>query len=74
MADIKLLYKSMYKTNFSNNVFELVKTYTSNPRPRSGRKGLLLQPQQLRTETYKGFYTNRIVTLWNKLTAKLRVD
>ena len=74
MADIKLLYKSMYKTNFSNNVSELVKTYTPNPRLRSSRKGLLLQPQQLRTETYKGFHTNRIVTLWNQLPPTLRVD
>ena len=41
----------MYKTNFSNNVSELVKTYIPNPRLRSSRKGLLLQPQQLRTET-----------------------
>ena len=74
MADIKLLYKSMYKTNFSNNVSELVKTYIPNPRLRSSRKGLLLQPQQLRTETYRGFYTNRIVTLWNQLPPTLRVD
>ena len=74
MADNKLLYKSMYKTNFSNNVSELVKTYILNPRLRSSRKGLLLQPQQLRTETYKGFYTNRIVTLWNQLPPTLRVD
>ena len=63
MADIKLLYKSMYTTNFSKNVTELVKTYIPNLRLRSTRKGLLLQLQQLRTETYKGFYTNRIVTL-----------
>ena len=34
----------------------------------------LLQPQKLRTETYKGFYTNRIVTLWNQLPPTLRVD
>ena len=74
MADIKLLYKSMYKTIFSNNVSELVKTYIPNPRLRSSRKGLLLQPQQLRTETYKGFYTNIIVTLWNQLPPALRVD
>ena len=74
MADIKLLYKSMYKANFSNNFFELVKTYVPNPRLRSSRKSLLLQPQQLRTEKYKGFYTNRIVTLWNQLPPTLRVD
>ena len=74
MADIKLLYESMYKTNFSNNISELVKTYTPNPHLHSSRKGLLLQPQQLRTETYKGFCTNRIVTLWNQLPPALRVD
>ena len=73
MTDIKLLYKSMYKTNFSNNVSELVKTYITNPRLRSSRKGLLLQPQQLRTETYKGFFTNKTVTLWNQLPPTLRV-
>ena len=74
MTDIKLLHKSMYNTNFSNNVSELVKTYIPNPRLRSCRKGLLLQPQQLRTETYKIFYTNIIVTLWNRLPPTLRVD
>ena len=74
MAGIKLLYKSMYMTNFLNNVFGLVKTYIPNPRLRSNRKGLLLQPLQLRTETYKGFYTNRIVILWNQLPPALRVD
>ena len=74
MADIKLLYKSMYQTNFSNNVTELVKTYIPNPRLRSRSKGLLLKPQQLRTETYKGFYTNKIATLWYQLPPTLRVD
>ena len=74
MAYIKLLYKSMYKTNFSNIVSELVKTYIPNPRLRSSREGLLLQPQQLRTETYTGFYINRIVTLLNQLPPTLRVD
>ena len=64
----------MYKTIFSNNVSELVKTYISSPRLRSSRKGLLLQPQQLRTESYKGFYINRIVTLWNQLPPTLRAD
>ena len=74
MADIKLLYKSMYTTLCSNNVSELVKTYIPNPRLRSNRKGLLLQPQQLRTETYKGFFTNRIVTIRNQLPPTFRVD
>ena len=64
----------MYTTNFSGNVSELVKCYIPNPRLRSNRKGLLLQPQQLRTETHKIFYTNRIVTLWNQLPPVLRVD
>ena len=56
----------MYKTYFSNNVSELVKAYIPN------LCLLLLQPQQL--ETYKGFYTNIIVTLWNQLPPTLRVD
>ena len=53
---------------------EFSKTYIPNPRLCSNRKGLLLQPQQLRTETYKGFYTNRIAKLWNQLPPTLRVD
>ena len=71
MSDIKLLYKSMYTTNFTNNVYELVKTYIPNPCLRSNRKGLLLLPQQFRTETYKGFNTNKIVTLFNPLPLEL---
>ena len=57
---------------FSNNVCELVKTYIPNPRLRSNRKDL--QPQSMRTETYKRFYTNIIVTLCNQLPPALRVD
>ena len=72
MADIILLYKSMYTTIFSSNVSELVKIYITNTRFRSNRKGLLLQ-SQLRTGTYKRFYTNRIVTLRNQLPPALRV-
>ena len=74
MTDIKLLYESMLRTNFSKNISEVVKTDIPNPRLRPNRKGLLLNPQQLRTETYEGFYTNGIVSLWNQLPSTLRVD
>ena len=43
MADIKLFFKSMYTTNFSNNISELVKTFIPNSRLRSHQKGLLLE-------------------------------
>ena len=74
MADIKLFFKSMYTINFSNNISELVKTYIPNSRHRSHQKGLLLESNLVRTETYKGYYSNRIVTLWNKLPPELRAD
>ena len=64
----------MYTTNFSNNISELGKTYIPNSRLRSLQKGLLLESKLVRTETYKGYYSNRIVTLWNKLPPELRAD
>ena len=74
MADIKLFFKSMFTTNFSNNISELVKTYIPNSRLRSHHKDLLVESKLVKTETYKEYYSNRIVPLWNKLPPELRVD
>ena len=63
MADIKVLFQSMYTNN--SNVSKLVQVYIPNGRLSSNREGMLLQPKLLRAEKYKGFYSNRIVTLWN---------
>ena len=53
---------------------ELVKTYIPNSRLFFPQKGLLLKSKLVRTETYKGYYSNKIVTLWNKLPPELRAD
>ena len=56
IADIKILFKSMYTNNFSSNVSDLVQVYIPNERIRSNRKHMLLLPKLLRMETYNGFY------------------
>ena len=33
-----------------------------------------MESKLVRTETYKGYFSNRIVTLWNKLPPELRLD
>ena len=40
---------------------------------RSHQKCLLLESKLSRTETYKGYNSNGIVTLWNKLPPELRI-
>ena len=46
MAYNKLFFKSMFTTNFSNNISELVKTYIPKLRLRSNQKGLILESKQ----------------------------
>ena len=70
----KMTYINCFTSQCIRLIFQVVKRYIPNPRLRSNRKGLLLQPQQLRTETHKRFYTNRIVTLLSRLPTALRVD
>ena len=64
----------MYINNFSSNVSDLIQEYIPKARLRSNRTSMLLQPKLLRPETYTGFYSNIIVTIWDQLPPELRVD
>ena len=72
--DLKLLFKSLFLENFSNNVADLLTPHVAVKRLRSSENGLLFYPRLVRTETFKGFYSNRVVRLWNVLPIELRQE
>ena len=74
MIDIKLLFKSLFVSDFSDIVASLLSDYKPDSRLRSGQNGSLFYPRQVRTKTFKSFYSNRVVSIWNRLPADLRQE
>ena len=73
MIDIKLLFKSLFVSDFSDIVASLLSDYKPDSR-RSSQNGSLFYPRQVRTKTFKSFYSNRVVSIWNRLPADLRQE
>ena len=74
MIDIKLLFKSLFVSDFSDIVASLLSDYKPDSRLRSSQNGSLFYPRQVRTKTFKSFYSNRVVSIWNRLPTDLRQE
>ena len=74
MIDIKLLFKSIFVSDFSDIVASLLSNYKPDSRLRSSQNGSLFYPRQVRTKTFKSFYSNRVVSIWNRLPMDLRQE
>ena len=72
--DIKLLFKSLFVSDFSNSVASLLRYYEPEKRLRSSQDGSLFYPRQVRTKMVKHFYSNRVVSIWNSLPKDLRLE
>ena len=72
--DIKLLFKSLFVSDFSNSVASLLRYYEPDRRLRSSQSGSLFYPRQVRTKTFKHFYSNRVVSIRNSLPKDLRQE
>ena len=57
MMDIKLLFTSLFVSDFSNSVASLLRYFEPDRRLRSNQNGLLFYPRQVRTKTFKHFYS-----------------
>ena len=55
MMDIKLLFKSLFVSDFSDIVASLLRYYEPDRRLRSNQNGSLFYPRQVRTKTFKHF-------------------
>ena len=74
MIDIKLIFKSLFVSDFSDIVASLLNDYKHDSRLRSGQNGSLFYPKHVRTKTFKSFYSNRVVSIWNRLPTDLRQE
>ena len=72
--DIKLPFKSLFVSDFSNSVSSLLKYYEPDRRLRSSQNGSLFYPREVRTKTFKHFHSNRVVSIWNNLPKDLRQE
>ena len=75
MIDIKLLLKSLVVSDFSDIVASPLSDYIpdhADSRFRSSQHGLLFYPRQVRTKTFKSFYSNGVVSIWKRLPTDLR--
>ena len=75
MINIKLLFQSLVVSDFSDIVASPLSDYIpdhADSRFRSSQNGSLFYPRQLRTKTFKSFYSNRVVSIWNRLPTDLR--
>ena len=64
MMDIKLLFKSLFVSDFSNSVASLLRNCEPDRRLRSRQNGSLFYPRQVRTKTFEQFYSNRVVSFY----------
>ena len=71
--DIKL-FKSLFVLYFSNSVASLLGYYEPDRRLRSSQNGSLFYPRQVRTKTFRHFYSNRVVSIWISLPKDLRQE
>ena len=55
MIDIKLLFKSLFVSDFSDSVASLLSDYKLDSRLRLSQNGSLFYPRQVRTKTFKSF-------------------
>ena len=74
MIDIKLFFKSLLVSDFSDIVASQLIDYKPDSRLRSSQNGSLFYPRQASTKTFKSFYSNRVVSIWNRLTTDLRQE
>ena len=74
MIDIKLHFKSLFVSDFSDIVASLSSDYKPDSRLRSNQNESLFYSRQVRTKTFKSFYSNRVVSIWNKLPTDLRQE
>ena len=65
--DIKLLFKSLFVSEFSDIVASLLSDYKPDCRLRSTQNGSLFYLWEVRTKTFTSFYSNRVVSTWNIL-------
>ena len=69
MIDIKLHFKSLFVSDFSDIVASLLSDYKPD-----SQNGTLFYPRQVRTKTFKSFYSNRVVSIWNRISTDLRQE
>ena len=74
MIDTKLLLKSLFVSDFSDIVASLLSDYKPDSRLRSSQNRSLIYPRQVRTKTFKFFYSNRVVSIWNRLATEQSLD
>ena len=74
MIDIKLLFKSLFVSDLFDIVAFLLSDYKPDSRLRSSQNGSLFYPREVRTKTFKSFYSNRVVSIWNRLPTDLRQE
>ena len=73
MIDIKQLFKSFFVSDFSDTVASLLSDYKPDSRLRSRQNGPLFYSRQVRTKTFF-FYSNRVVSILNRLPTNLRQE
>ena len=69
--DLTFLFKYL-NGDFDIDYCDEIRVVNVNSSLRSSSRGMLLKDNLVRTETYKSFYFNRIVTLWNVLPTEVR--
>jgi hypothetical protein len=69
--DLTFLFKYL-NGDFDIDYCDEIRVANVNSSLRSSSRGMLLKDNLVRTETYKSFYFNRIVTLWNVLPTEVR--
>ena len=74
MIDIKLLITFLFVSDFSDTVASLLSDYKPDSRLWSSQNGPLFYPKQVRTKTSKSFYSNQVVSIWNRLPTDLRQE
>ena len=61
-------------SDISNVVASLLSDYKPDSRLRSSQNGSLVYPRQVRIKMFKSFYSNRVVSIWNRLPTELRQE
>ena len=71
--DIKLS-KSLFVSDLSDIVASRLGNYKPDSRLWSSQNGSLFYLRQVRTKRFKSFYSNRVVSIWNRLPMDLRQE
>ena len=74
MMDIKLIFKSLFASDFSNSAASLLNCYEPDNRLRSSQNGSLFYPREVRTKMFQNVYSNQVVSIWISLSKDLRQE